>query len=173
MVAKGLGLACMMSCFKPLDSKEFAQMTSNKHRLTVYGAAILLFLVAVVCYAAFPVPEPEEPIRLMYQTIAGKVLFDHQTHVSEFGFGISCFDCHHHPPEDDLAKVACSECHLSAPEEGVFPESCLECHDEDEIEDSEFPKHADAIHLQCWTCHDQYGAGPGEGSDNCSKCHVL
>ena len=141
--------------------------------MIVYGVVILLFLVAVVCYAAFPVPTPEVPIRLIYQTNAGKVIFDHQTHSSEFGYGLDCFDCHHHPPDDDSALVACTQCHLSAPEEGKMPQSCLDCHDEDEIADTEIPNLADAMHEQCMTCHDQYGAGPGQGPENCSKCHVI
>lgn len=148
-------------------------MTSKTHRMIVYGVAVLLFFVAIVCYAAFPVQTPEEPIRLMYQTNAGKVLFDHQTHASEIGYGISCFDCHHHPPEEDDALVACGQCHLPKPEEGVYPESCLDCHDESELEDSEYPKRSDAFHEQCIQCHEEFEQGPRSGSENCSQCHVL
>lgn len=147
-------------------------MTSKKHRLIVYGVAAWLLVVAVVCYAAFPVKPPEEPIRLMYQTNAGKVLFDHKTHTSANGYGLSCFDCHHHPPDDDEALIGCGNCHQPQPEEGVIPPSCLECHDEADVEDSEYPKRADAFHDQCIACHTEYGTGPMAGSDYCSKCHV-
>ena len=148
-------------------------MTSKKHRKIMYGVAIHLFLIAVICYAAFPVKAPEQPIRLMYQTNAGKVLFDHKTHAADTGYGLSCFDCHHHPPDDDMALVACGKCHATDPQEGVVPEYCLECHDASDVEDAEYPKRSDAFHKQCIQCHEQYGKGPQSGSNNCSKCHVL
>jgi uncharacterized membrane protein len=148
-------------------------MTPKKHRMIVYGVAVQLLLIAIVCYAAFPVAAPEEPIRLMYQTNAGKVLFDHKTHAGEKGIGLDCFDCHHHPPDDESALIACGQCHLPVPEEGVVPESCLECHDASEVEDSEYPKRSDALHQQCWQCHEEYEKGPTSSSDDCSKCHVL
>ena len=147
-------------------------MTSKKHRLIVYGVAVQLLIIAVVCYAAFPITPPKQPIRLMYETNAGKVLFDHQTHASVNGYALDCFDCHHHPPDDDAALVACSQCHLPDPKQGVVPESCLGCHDASDIEDAEYPNKADAFHQQCIGCHEQFGAGPGSGSENCSKCHV-
>lgn len=164
-------------------------MTSKKHRMIVYGVAVQLLLIAIVCYAAFPVEKPETPVRLMYQTKAGKVLFDHKTHTSETGYGLDCFDCHHHPPDDESALIACGDCHLKNPDEGVVPESCLECHDAADVEDSEYPKRADAIHQQCTDCHNDYGRGPlfqnslsEEELDklktepnewvDCKKCHV-
>ncbi len=148
-------------------------MTSKKHRLITYGVAVHLLLIAIVCYAAFPVNKPEQPLRLMYHTNAGKVLFDHQAHSSANGIALDCFDCHHHPPDDKEALVACGQCHKADPEKGIIPEECLNCHDASDIEDSEYPKESDAFHQQCIQCHEQYGGGPGEGPENCSKCHVL
>ncbi len=162
-------------------------MTSKKHRMIVYGVAVHLLLVAIVCYAAFPVEAPKEPIRLMYQTKAGKVLFDHKTHTDANGYSLDCFDCHHHPPDDESALMACGDCHVPTPEEGVIPESCLECHDEGDVEDSEYPKRSAAIHDQCTNCHKEYGKGPlynnsltkeeqeslqGNKWVDCNKCHV-
>ncbi len=164
-------------------------MNSKKHRMIVYGVAVHLLLVAIVCYAAFPITAPEQPIRLMYQTKAGKVLFDHKIHTGEEGYGLDCFDCHHHPPDDEEGLVACGQCHEPKPEEGVIPESCLECHDEADIEDSEYPKRAVALHRQCTECHSEFGRGPlhqDSLSDeekemlktepnqwvDCAKCHV-
>jgi hypothetical protein len=98
-------------------------MTSKKHRMIVYGVAVQLLLIAIVCYAAFPVTAPEEPIRLMYHTNAGKVLFDHKTHTGEKGIGLDCFDCHHHPPDDESALIACGQCHLPARKRGLCPKA--------------------------------------------------
>ena len=148
-------------------------MTSKKHRLIMYGVAVQLILIAIVCYAAFPVEKPQEPIRLMYQTIAGKVLFDHQTHATVKGYALECLDCHHAHFDEEIEPVACSLCHTAKGQTKEFPESCFECHgDASEIEDPDTLKRADAFHQQCVQCHEQYGAGPQSGSENCSACHV-
>ncbi len=174
MVLDLLGFCRLVNYVQPpKNSEEFVQMTSKKHRMIVYGVAAQLLIIALVCYAAFPVEAPEEPIRLMYQTQAGKVLFDHKTHTGEKGYGLDCYDCHHHTPDDEAGLIACSDCHTAAPEEGVIPEGCLECHDEADVEDAEYPKHSDALHQQCWQCHEEYETGPTSSSDDCSKCHVL
>ncbi len=55
-------------------------MTSQPHlRFAVLITAVLL-ITGIVCYAAFSPPSPAEPVRLMFQNDAGKVLFTHQTH---------------------------------------------------------------------------------------------
>ncbi len=120
-----------------------------------YGLAICLLLVAALCYAAFPAKTPDEPVRLMFEVTAGKVLFDHQTHTSEFGYGLSCRDCHHELEEED---------------DDMDAQPCGECHDPDEG-DEETPKRGDAFHQQCAGCHEGYGAGPLE--EDCSACHVM
>ena len=164
-------------------------MTSKKQLLFAYGLAIHLLLVGIICYAAFPTQAPDEPIRIMYQTNAGKVLFEHHTHTDAFGYGAACFDCHHYPSDDEAALIACGQCHLSAPEEGVVPEYCLECYDTEEVEDSEHGKRSEAIHDQCTQCHYEFGKGPlyqnslsQEEQDklktqpnewvDCTKCHI-
>ena len=144
-------------------------MTSNKKLKIVYGIIIYLMLVGVLCYAAFPVKAPEEPIRLMYKVTAGKVLFDHQAHTSDTGYGLSCFDCHHHPADDDAALVACGECHYSTEGAALPPEKCSDCHEVEEIKDAEILKRSDAFHKGCIMCHQDIEAGPVE----CSSCHVI
>jgi hypothetical protein len=118
-----------------------------------YGLAICFMFVGVLAYAAFPVKTPEEPVRLMFDVVAGKVLFDHKTHHTDTGYGISCGECHHTLSEDEYADA----------------QSCSECHDPDEG-DEEMPKRADAFHQQCAGCHEGYGAGPLE--KDCNACHV-
>ena len=147
-------------------------MTSKKELQYAYGLAILFFVVGVLSYAAFPKKPPDQPIRRMYTSIAGNVLFDHQTHESESGFGVNCLDCHHHPGDDETSILGCSQCH--APKGGleVVKETCLTCHDEGDIEDSEPMKRSDAFHKQCRDCHQEFGSGPQHGSEACSSCHV-
>ena len=119
-----------------------------------YGLAICFLFVGVLCYAAFPAKTPDKPIRLMFDVTAGKVLFDHKTHYVETGYGLSCGDCHHTLSEEEYADA----------------QSCSECHEPDEG-DEEVPKRADAFHLQCTGCHEEYGSGPLE--KECSACHVM
>jgi hypothetical protein len=144
-------------------------MFSKKELKLVIGLAICLLAVGVVSYTAFSAKDPELPVRVMYRVAAGKVLFDHQMHSAESGYGFSCFDCHHHPPEDDMALRACGDCHTQTELPVVENEACLECHDAEDIEDSEMPQRGDAYHGQCVVCHQDFEAGPVE----CSECHVM
>jgi hypothetical protein len=75
-------------------------------------------------------------------------------------YGATCFDCHHHPSDDDSALIACGECHQAPAEDGSQPERCLDCHDEGDIEGTEMASRADAFHMQCIECHEQFEKGP-------------
>ena len=133
-----------------------------------YGIGIFLLLVGVICYAAAPQSQPEEPMRMMFDSAAGKILFDHKIHTSDTGYGISCLDCHHHPAESDLDTQSCTNCH--PPEEVEKPpQACNDCHEADEIEDAEVIRKVDAFHKNCVECHKDYEAGPVE----CASCHVM
>ena len=123
-------------------------MEIKTERMIAYCLGILLFLVGVVCYAAFPQDQPETPIRIMFKSTGGNVLFDHKAHTSEDGYGFECIDCHH------------------AMDEGEKPVSCGECHVAD---DEDVLKRSDALHTQCKDCHAEDGSGPGD----CFECHML
>jgi len=127
-------------------------MTSKQQVTLAYRVAIVLFVVGVFSYAAFSAPAPEQPVRIMFKSAAGKVLFDHKTHASQLGYGLSCGDCHH----------------TLAPDEYDSAESCSACHEIDSG-DEDMPKRSEAFHQQCIGCHDQFGAGPSE----CAQCHVM
>lgn len=144
-------------------------MTSGKDLKLVYSVAAILFIVGSICYAAFPSNPPDEPIRIQYRSATGNVLFQHDQHASDYD--VSCYDCHHHPGDDEAGLIACSECHLKDPEEGAPPpDICLDCHDVDEIEDTEMLSQPDASHEQCSNCHQGIGAGPVKQA--CSECHL-
>ncbi len=108
-----------------------------------YCIAVVFLVVGVACYAALP-DAPEEPVRIMFQSKAGSVLFDHSGHLSESGYGLECVSCHH---EDEDAPTSCGECHN---------------------EDSDVNR-PDAFHGQCKGCHEDEGAGPVK----CAGCHVM
>jgi len=123
-------------------------MEIKTERIVAYGLAIVLFVVGVVCYAAFPVETPKDPVRILFKSAAGNILFDHKIHTSEAGYGIGCTECHH-----------------TLEEEGEEPAACGDCH---EIDSEDPVKRADAFHTQCRGCHEMEGAGPVD----CSACHV-
>ncbi len=132
-----------------------------------YGVAICFLFVGILSYTVFSADTPETPVRVMYHSATGKVLFDHQTHAGDSGYGLSCKDCHHHPMEDDMDSRACGQCHIKGKAESL-PTSCTECHDADEIEDTEMLNRGDAYHGQCIGCHKDFGRGPVD----CAECHV-
>ncbi len=132
-------------------------MTSKRELQIAYGMAIILFIVGFISFAAFSAKSPEQPLRLMLKCAAGKVFFDHQTHISDTGYGMSCLDCHHEL-EEGYTK------------EDIQP--CGECH-EAESDDEDVPKRMDAFHNQCLGCHQDYEAGPGSGPEECKLCHVM
>ncbi len=125
-------------------------MKQRTEKSLAYCIAAILFVVGIVSYAAFPERKPEEPIRIMLQSTAGKVLFSHKGHTSEDGYGLDCTDCHHAWEEDS----------------GEKPLSCTECH---EIDSEDPIKRSEALHQQCIGCHEDDGTAPVE----CSQCHVL
>jgi hypothetical protein len=118
-------------------------MTSKGEQAFAFALAAILLVVGVVCYAGFSQETPEEPVRIMFKTTAGKVLFDHKTHAADAGYGVACDDCHH---------------------EGDEPVSCTECHGSDTDVTL-----SDAIHGNCKGCHEENEAGPVE----CAACHVM
>ena len=126
-------------------------MEVNKARVMVYVMGALLLVIGIVCYAAIPDDRTGDPVRIFYKSTAGAVLFDHQVHAGEDGYGFSCMDCHH-----DLE------------EEGDTPSACIECHETDS-EDESVLKRSDAFHVQCIECHEEDGTAPTV----CTDCHVM
>lgn len=143
-------------------------MTPKKELQFAYALALTLLVVGIICYAKFPATASEQPLRIMFQSVAGKVFFDHNTHFAAEGYGIACSDCHHHPAEEPDTR-ACRDCHQVPADGEALPSACLDCHESDEIEDSEMSKSSDALHAQCIECHKEYEAGPVD----CTTCHAL
>lgn len=144
-------------------------MTAKKELQAAYGIAIILLVTGILSYSAFSAKVPDKPIRIMFKSTGGKVLFDHKTHTVESGYGIKCADCHHHPEGDDSALRSCGDCHSQIEDVKKETSICRECHDEGELESEETMKRSDAFHKQCIDCHKENDAGPKE----CSACHVL
>ena len=158
---------CSSCVFAP-TTEDLTEMTPKKELHLAYALAGILLVVGALSYAAYSPEPPEQPDRIMYQTVAGKVLFNHKAHFAPEQYGVSCEDCHHHPAAEPSLQ-ACSDCHQVVEEDQGVPDACLECHAIEEIEGTEIIKSSDAAHTQCIGCHTEYEAGPAD----CSECHVL
>ena len=84
-------------------------MTPKKELQLAYRLAGILLVVGILSYIAASFAEPPvPPLRVMYTTVAGNVLFNHKTHFSPGEYSVSCQDCHHDSRkyEDYLDKGA-------------------------------------------------------------------
>ena len=145
-------------------------MTSDKELRVAVVVAVVFLVIGILCFAAFSKKAPEKPVRIMYKSVAGNVLFDHKTHFSESGYGLSCSDCHHHYEEDETGKFSCGKCHLRSDKDKTGSEVCADCHEPDEVETEGVMKITDALHSQCTGCHLENQAGPEK--EECDKCHA-
>ncbi len=141
-------------------------MTSNKEPQRTLAIAVILFIVGAISYAAFPDKSPQEPVRKMYKSATGNVLFTHKTHnaMSTSGYGLACEDCHHHNEDDPAEYKACGTCHSSELTRSI-PDSCLECHEPGETHHSEENRET----YSCAECH----TSPDNASmpTACGDCH--
>lgn len=136
-------------------------MEFKNEKTIAYCIAIILLIVGITCYAAFPNKRPEEPIRIMLKATAGEVLFDHKVHTSDEGYGIECMDCHHAWDEDSEDKPqACGECHKTTMDEALAGKEIFD-HDE----------HMDDFGIDCIDCHHEWDEDSGEDPVSCGECH--
>lgn len=139
-------------------------MGSKKEQKFAVALAIVLLVVGGICYAAFPVTAPETPVRTMFKTNAGKVLFTHNNHSADYG--ASCADCHHHYEEDESSVKSCSECHEKEISQNV-PKSCLDCHEPSGPHHD--PEEREGEYT-CADCHAKQGED-GTLAASCLDCH--
>ena len=135
----------------------------NREIRVAFCLAGVLFLIGVVCYAAFPLKHPEAPVRIAYAATAGKVLFDHKEHTSEDGYGYVCLDCHHAWKEaSGKNPVSCGVCHLIE-----VPET------EDKGDAFDHDTHADedGYGIDCIECHHAWDEDSDEDPVSCGECH--
>ena len=137
-------------------------MTKKKEIQLAYALAGILFVVGFLSYAASSAEPPVPFLRIMYQTVAGNVLFDHKAHFSPGDYSVSCQDCH-----KDLRAY---EDYIQAGRgDQVVPEASTDLADAGETEDVAVFENGDEAHELCIGCHEEYEAGPVE----CQGCHVL
>ena len=147
-------------------------MNSKNELQLAFRLAIILLVAGLFCYAAFPVTPPEKPVRLAFQTKAGKVVFDHKAHLSDTGYGLNCGDCHHHTGEGEAETEThgnCGICHARPEKMAGVSQTCNECHDPEDYDIEEMLARTDSLHAQCISCHKDFGKGPVD----CAACHVM
>lgn len=128
-------------------------MNRKTEKYIAFCAGAVLFCVGVVSYAAFPKKSMERPVRIMFQTSGGNVLFLHNVHADKENYGLDCADCHPAWSSDEAER----------------PGSCTGCHNVENSDDGML-KRSDALHTLCRGCHEEGGHGPVE---KCTDCHVL
>ena len=137
-------------------------MTQKKELQSAYALAGILLVVGIFSYIAASFAEPPiPPLRMMYQTVAGRVLLDHKAHFSPEGYGISCQDCHH-----DLRTI--DDYIQMGEEDRSVPEAGSNLTDAGETEEVKVYKNGDEAHKLCIGCHEEDEAGPLD----CRGCHV-
>ncbi|RJP79852.1 MAG: hypothetical protein C4522_09010 [Desulfobacteraceae bacterium] len=153
----------------PFVERNECVMTSNNELKLAYCLTVILLLVGGICYAAFPVETPEDPVRKMFKTSAGNVLFTHKVHRAETGYGAACIDCHHHHEDDEDNFKACGDCHTAEPPKTV-PQNCQECHDSVGNIEEHHPKTVEGEDFRaCADCHQK--TEDGSTPEACNECH--
>lgn len=120
-------------------------------------ALVLLITSLLVGVAAFYHQEtqapPEEPVRVVYESKGGLVVFDHAAHSARMED--DCIACHHEDGDDD-EKENCRDCHIDndIPIMHAYHEK-----GEDYLDDDTFQS--------CMSCHEEWGQDP----KNCQGCH--
>lgn len=138
-------------------------MTPKKELQLAYAMAGILLVAGILFSIAASFAEPPmPPLRIMYPTVAGNVLFDHKAHFSPEDYSASCQDCHHdlRAYEDyirvEVEKRSISQTGANLADAGVT------------VNVKVF-ENGDEAHELCIGCHEEYEAGPVD----CQGCHVL
>lgn len=141
-------------------------MGSKKEIVFAYGLAVVLLVVGIVCYAAGSQAKPGEPVRKVYKTLGGDVMFDHKLHAE----ADDCTVCHHHGETSDF--VACKQCH-GTKEAKTVPAVCADCHP---LSEDPYPSEEHHALLESepdtWTCKSCHALAEGETVPaSCEQCH--
>jgi hypothetical protein len=136
-------------------------MSSKNELKLVYGIAIICLIVSVLCYGPLSAKSPEEPVRLMFKTVGGNVLFDHQTHSDDYD--LECMTCHHTYVQGETDNpVSCESCHQADSE--FVPAMGDNGNFDHDV-------HSEDYGISCNDCHHNYYEEDGGEPELCSDCH--
>ena len=116
-----------------------------------YLPALIIAIFAILALIGYTQEESGSPVRVLFKTQGGAVIFGHQTHASDYG--IECVKCHHKNDLTGENKYDCRFCHRSGT-------------DYDKLCDSR-PIHKQCIGANCIDCHNESGMD----TKDCKSCH--
>lgn len=126
-------------------------MVTRNEIVLASSLLVVSLLVAVAGYALCPMVAPNLPVRIVFQSPVGVVLFDHKRHKDQNGINIACGICHHNEQNNGSRSCTGEDCHT---------------------ENSSVTR-SDALHGRCKGCHEERGVGPIDkaGEQECWACH--
>ncbi len=143
-------------------------------RKVTYILAGALLILAVGGYL-LPEDSDTHPDRILLNSTAGRVVFDHKEHAEQKG--IDCLACHHDALKKSDAGRSCKTCHGAEFDETfkghsvrMDQRSCASCHHMSlTSRDWGHTRHARDLKLPCTVCH--HGPQIEETPQNCANCH--
>ena len=114
---------------------------------------IIIFITAIIGIIGYTTDDPSFPVRVLFKTKGGNVVFTHQEHAR--GYGLDCKKCHHSFNIENIKSGwNCRYCHSSG---AIYDELCS----------------GQAIHKQCIgaNCVDCHKEMLGMEEKDCSFCH--
>lgn len=108
----------------------------------------IIVVLAVIGIIGYSISKSGSPVRVLFKTKGGNVIFTHKAHVSDYE--IDCKDCHH---ETDEKVYNCRQCHSAGTDYSLI------CEDR--------PVHKQCIGANCIDCHKDMGLD----EKDCKFCH--
>ena len=124
---------------------------SNQIALLLLLTSLLVGVVAF--YYHDTMAPPEEPVRVIYESKGGLVVFDHAAHIARMKN--DCTACHHYDGDEE-DKENCRDCHI---ENDIPVMDAYHEKGEDFLDDDTYQS--------CMSCHEERGKDP----KNCRGCH--
>ena len=138
---------------------------------------ILSGALLVLAVGGYLLPEKSEPLpnRILMNSAAGRVVFNHEAHAAREG--VECIVCHHDARKSDQAGQNCKTCHgleFDASFRGhsytMDPETCSVCHHTTmSTKKWGHSRHARTMGIECTSCH--HGPQIEPVPQNCANCH--
>lgn len=111
----------------------------------------IIAVLAVISIIGYSMKSSGSPIRVLFKTNGGPVVFDHKVH--EEDAGIECSICHHELDTDEKI-MNCRQCHNAVSED--YGSIC-----------EDRPIHKQCIGANCIDCHNKEGMD----TTDCKSCH--
>ena len=150
----------------------------QKRYITILSFTGILALIVIIGYFV-PDPVKEIPERILLDNAAGKVVFNHQKHITNAK--ATCDKCHHEMIVEQDKVLSCGSCHGVTFDESFRTthvktmqraDACATCHHMEFATkvDWTHAEHADDYGLECTSCHHEDTDIEPE-PQNCANCH--